>query len=193
MIAKTRILIFILLGICASAEKGLAQVEGPDRSGFADADVQKKCNEIGAEQRHFRETMKQMIAIVDSDADPMVRQLAASTLREFRAVEAIPVLVRNLTNIGEIIGGGRNMVPGISRYTCALALYDIGPAAVDPLIWFIRGDANPKQIEVAACTISAISGKKRAVAILRANVEEDAADETRQRLYTAVKAVDALP
>lgn len=82
-----------------------------------------------------RDTINRLLKIADQEKDEGVldrtKELAISLLGEYRAIEAVPFLVKNVNYRVLALG---QIDDGLSRYPCARALRKIGAAAY-PVIW----------------------------------------------------------
>ena len=168
MCAKYAASLFVCFGVLLLPEMCLCQSVPPkqsDEDSQINAEIAAISN-IEGEVQHHNAFVKQMIEIVDSDAAMRVRSAAASALRDLRAKEAVPVLTKDLVVVTEAYRSSRDMIPHLTGYPCALALVDIGEAAISPLLERLMLTRNKFELETCTYVILAILGKDRAMAEL---------------------------
>jgi len=137
------------------------------------------------------ETIQKLIAIADSTNSPDIKVFAVVVLGEYRAVEAVPVLLKNLdwdwSRGGIVLSGNEDWA--VRLWPVSSALEKIGVPAVPALMDQIEGTDDAKMIGKCVSICEKIEGADVAQFRLQKALKTETDAQKRARLETALKAI----
>ena len=113
-------------------------------------------------------------------------------LGKLRAVQAVPLLVRNLTYEAFYKNTKRPQTTG-DLYPAVNALIDIGSPSLHPVLERLRSEDDPIVTRTGAVVIRGVLGERLASAMVKEEAGHERAADRKRRLEAVAKAINDVP